>query len=205
MAGVRTIKAGEWVAGLGGGLETRLSFGASDKEFFYALEQATPSHESGGRWIGPFPTRAAAEGAGLGAERRAHGEDRHGGPRDTLRAEHARRLASVAEVRRGVARARQDGRHGSTASSLVYAKSSIDQARQMRESNKEGMQMAIGDPKEVRQARQEVRRKEAAVWNDRTEAGRTAMRAEAVEKARAGGGEDPDRKQRQSGRQGVSG
>jgi hypothetical protein len=65
--------------------------------------------------------------------------------------------------------------------------------------------MAIGDPKEVKQARQEVRRKEAAVWNDRAEAGRAAMRAEAAEKAKAGGAEDPDRKQRQAGRQGVSG
>ena len=45
--------------------------------------------------------------------------------------------------------------------------------------------MAIGDPKEVKQARQEVRRKEAAVWNDRVEAGRSAMRAEAAEKAKA--------------------
>ena len=65
--------------------------------------------------------------------------------------------------------------------------------------------MAIGDPKEVKQARQEVRRKEAAVWNDRVEAGRSAMRAEAAEKAKAGAGEDPDRKQRQAGRQGVAG
>lgn len=46
--------------------------------------------------------------------------------------------------------------------------------------------MAIGEARDVAKAKQGVRAKEAAVWNDREQAGQRAIQAEAKERQGAG-------------------
>lgn len=63
--------------------------------------------------------------------------------------------------------------------------------------------MAIGDPREVKQAKAAVRAKEAEVWNDREASGRASLATEKA--AQKDGGEDGEGKPRERKGQSMGG